>query len=66
MSENADLYSQAQSDARYIPSAEIPATANFRMKNDEELQLAETSPSAGFASLWIEGGALKVGPLDQS
>ncbi len=38
--------------------------ANFRIKNDDTLQIRETSPTPGWRTIWLEDGAIKVGPLE--
>ena len=53
-----------QSDARYPLLS--PVDANFRIKDGNPLQIRETAPTAGFRTVWLEGGALKFGALDES
>lgn len=60
----ASYFTAAQSDARYLQQA--PVDANFRVKGGNTLQIRETSPTAGFRTVWLEGGALKFGVLDES
>lgn len=43
-----------------------PADGNYRFKGGTDFQIRETAPTPGYRTVWLEGGQLQFGPLDES
>ena len=57
-------FTQAEADARFL--LVDGDNNNFRIKSGTGIQIRETAPTPGWRTIWLQGGALKFGPLDET